>query len=135
MALAKGDPVVSGVHAAASDCHGATSEQMPTQVCLESLSRGNPDIIFPLQEFDAACDWLEHHTLIGYFVGQTPPEAMLKEWVNKCWTPHGVCLDVVQNLTKGFLLFYFANSSQAEVVFTNGPWSVCSSLLVFQKWS
>ena len=60
---------------------------------------------------------------------------MLREWVNKSWTPHGVRLDVVQNLTKGFLLFHFANPLQADAVFTNEPWSVRSSLLVFQKWS
>ena len=45
----------------------------------EGFSRGNPNIIIPLQEFDATCDWLEQHTLIGYFVGMTPPEAMLRE--------------------------------------------------------
>lgn len=102
MALTSGEPVVSGVHVAASDCHGAASEQTPAQICPEGLSRGNPDIVLPLQEFDAACDWLEQHTLIGYFVGRTPPKGMLKEWVNKCWTPDGVRLDAVQNLTKHF---------------------------------
>ena len=69
MAPASGDPVVSGVHTTASDCHGVAFEQTPAQVCPEGLSRGNPDIVLPLQEFGAACDWLEHHTLIGYFVG------------------------------------------------------------------
>ena len=47
----------------------------------------------------------------------------------------GVRLDVVQNLTKGFFLLLFANPSQAEAVFTNGPWSVRFSLLVFLRWS
>ena len=103
MASTNGDPVVSSVHIAASDYHGTASEQMPMQVCPECFSQVNPDIILPLQEFDATCDWLEHHTLIGYFVGRTPPEAMLREWVNKCWTPHGVHLDAVQNLTKVFI--------------------------------
>ena len=60
---------------------------------------------------------------------------MLREWVNKCWTPHGIFLDAMQKLTKGFFLFHFGNPSQAEAVFTNDPWSVRSSLLVFQRWS
>ena len=60
---------------------------------------------------------------------------MLREWVNKSWTSHGVRLDAVQNLTKGFFLFRFANPSQAEAIFTNDPWSIRSSLLVFQRWS
>ena len=102
MTLASSDPVVSSVHTATSDYHGTTLETIPMQVCPEGLSRGNLDIILPLQEFDAACDWFEHHTLIGYYVGRTPPKAMLREWVNKYWNPHGVCLDAVQNLTKGF---------------------------------
>ena len=62
MALASGDPVVSSVHAVASDCHGASSKQMPTQVHSKILPRGNPDIILPLKVFDAACEWLEQHT-------------------------------------------------------------------------
>ena len=56
MAPASGDPFVSGVHATALDCHGAASEKMLAQVCREGLSRGNPDIVLPLQEFDVACD-------------------------------------------------------------------------------
>ena len=40
-----------------------------------------------------------------------------------------------KTLPKVFFLFRFANPSQAEAVFTNGPWSVRSSLLVFQRWS
>ena len=83
MALTSGDPVITSVHATTLDCHGASSEQTPSQVHPESLPRGNPDIILPLKEFDAACDWLEKHTLIGYFGGRTPPDAMLREWVNK----------------------------------------------------
>ena len=84
MAPASSDPVVdTGVHVAASESHGATIEQTPLQICPEGFSRCNPDIILPLQEFDTTCDWLEQHTLIGYFVGRTPPEAMLREWVNK----------------------------------------------------
>ncbi len=129
MALASGEPVVSGVHVVASICHGTASEQTLEQVCPEDFSRGNPNIILPLQEFDAACDWLEQHTLIGYFVVRTPTEAMLRECVNKNWTPHGVRLDTVQNLTKGFFLFFrFANPSQADAILR-------SSLLVFEKWS
>ena len=58
-----------------------------------------------MQEFDAYYDWLEQHTLIGYFVGRTPREAMLREWVNKSWTPHTVCFDTMQNLTKDFFNF------------------------------
>lgn len=57
---------------------------MPAKVCPKDFSRGNPDIILPLQEFGVACYWLEKYTLTGYFFGRTPPEAMLKEWVNKC---------------------------------------------------
>ena len=102
MAPTSGDPIVTGVHATASDCHGASSEQMASQVCAEGFPWGNPDIILPLQEFDAACEWLEQHTLIGYFVGRTPLEAMLRDWVNKSWNPHGVYLDAMQMLTKGF---------------------------------
>ena len=83
MALASGDPVVTGVHTAASDYHGASSEQMPLQVHLEGLPQGNPNIILPLQEFDATCDWLEKNTLIRYFVGKTPRETMLRDWVAK----------------------------------------------------
>ena len=83
MAPASDEPVVSSVHAIASDFHGAATEQMPSQVCAKGFSQGNPNKILPLQEFDAACDWLEQHTLIGYFVGRNPPEAMLQKWVNK----------------------------------------------------
>ena len=78
MAPASGDPVVIGVHATASDCHSAF-EQTPSQVRSKGFPWGNPDIILPLQEFDAACELLEQHTLIGYFVGRTPPEAMLRD--------------------------------------------------------
>ena len=102
MAPNSGEPFVTSVHTTASDCHGASSEQATPQICAEGFPRGNPDIILPLQEFDDACDWLEQHTLIGYFVGRTPPEAMLKDWVNKSWTHHGVYLDAMQMLTKGF---------------------------------
>ena len=83
MAPASGEPLVTGVHATTSDCHGASSEQATLQICTKGVSRGNPNIVLPLQEFDATCDWLEQHTLIGYFVGRTPPEAMLRDWVNK----------------------------------------------------
>ena len=83
MSPASDEPVVSSVHTTASDYHGATIEQTPMQVCPEGFSRGNPDIILHLQEFDVECDWLEKHTLIGYFVGRNPPKAMLRELVNK----------------------------------------------------
>ena len=56
MAPASSEPVVSSIHATASDCHATALEQTPSQVCLEGFSRGNPNIILPLQEFDAACD-------------------------------------------------------------------------------
>ncbi len=59
MALANNEPIVFGVHAIASDCHGATIEQTPLKVCPKGFSQGNPNIILPLQEFDVACDWLE----------------------------------------------------------------------------
>ena len=83
MAWANGDPVVTSTHIAPLDCHCASSKQATLQVCAKGVSQGNPDIILPLQEFDATCDWLEQHTLIGYFVGRTPPKAMLRDWVNK----------------------------------------------------
>ena len=105
MALTSGDPIVdTNMHVAASESHATSIEQNSLQVCPESFSQGYYDIILPLQEFDVACDSLEQHTLIGYFVGRTPPKAMLREWVNKSWNPHGVHLDATQNLTKGFII-------------------------------
>lgn len=107
MALASYDRAVdTSVHVVASEIHGASIQNMSLQVHPEGFSRRSPDIILPLQEFDSACEWLEQHTLIGYFVGRTLPEAMLREWVNKSWTLDGVYLHALQNLTKGF--FYSA---------------------------
>ena len=95
------DPVVdTSVHDVSLERHGGFIEQTSLQVHPKGLPWGNIDIILPSQEFDVTCKWLEQHTLIGYSIGRTPPNAMLREWV-----------------------------------FGNGPWSVPSPLLVFQRWS
>ena len=60
--------------------------------------------------------------MIGYFVGRTPPKVILGEWVNKSWTPHGVRLDVVQNLTKGFFFFF------ASLTHHKQTWSLPTAL-------
>ncbi|XP_057871173.1 uncharacterized protein LOC131077647 [Cryptomeria japonica] len=127
---------LSPARVAATDPHGAT-EKTPLQVCAKSVSRGmsSPDVVFLVQDFDNACDWLEKCTLIGYFVGRIPPESMLHDWVAKAWSPHGVRLNGVQSLTKGFFLFHFSNPSHVEAILSHGPWTVRSSLLVFQHWS
>ena len=84
MVPASCNPVVdTAIYVATLDSHGTSIEQTSSQVRPEGFSWGNPDIILPLQEFDVACDWLEQHTLIGYFVGRTAPEVMLWQCVNK----------------------------------------------------
>lgn len=98
-------------------------EQISTQVHSQGVPRGNftPDIILNVKEFDSACTWLEQQTLIGYFVGPTPSESMLREWVSKVWTPQGIYLLGVQSMNKGFFPFSFGNPSQVEHVFIRGP--------------
>ncbi|XP_057812612.2 uncharacterized protein LOC131026697 [Cryptomeria japonica] len=89
------------------------------------------DVVLPLPEFDSACQWLESHTLVG----RMPPESVLKDWVNKAWVPHGVRLEMVQNLTKGFFLFCFSEVSHVQAILGHSPWYVWCSLLVFQAWT
>lgn len=70
------------------------------------------DVVVPIPNFYFACHCLEPHTLIGYFVGRTPLEIMLWDWVSKSWATHGV-----ENLTKGFFLFSFVDVSHVQNIF------------------
>ncbi|KAH9310780.1 hypothetical protein KI387_025815 [Taxus chinensis] len=115
------------------------SREAPSQVCAESIPRGNdspPDIVLPLSEFDSTCKWLEQFCLIGYFVGRTPSESMLKSWVQSAWTAHGIKLDSIQNLTRGFFCLRFADPSHASLILNKQQtWYVRSSLLVLSPWT
>lgn len=115
--------IATGVGVVVATGHNGFIDQMPMQVCSQGVSRGysSLDIILNVKEFDSACTWLEQKTLIGYFVGRTPSESMLQEWVTKIWTPQGVHLEGVQSLTKDFFLFSVSNVGQAEHVFIQGP--------------
>lgn len=137
MASAFSDTIFSAsVGVVEAGVNGST-EQASMKVCSQSIPRGNssPDLVLNIQEFESACSWLEKKTLIGYFVGRTPPESMLWEWMAKSCTPQGIQVEGIQRLTKGFFLFHFGNPSQTDHIFIHGPWTVRSSLLVFQRWS
>ncbi|KAH9310532.1 hypothetical protein KI387_025567, partial [Taxus chinensis] len=95
MPLPSSNSVVSIVAGDSGASNGTTNEATQ-EVCPKGFSRGNlspPDVVLPIPEFNAACQWLEQFCLIGYFVGRIPSESMLKSWVNTVWTPHGVRLD------------------------------------------
>lgn len=124
MSSAFSSPAVDvGARVVVATGENGSVDQVPTQVHSQGVSRVNssPDIILNVKEFDSACTWLEQQTLIGYFVGRTPPKSMLQEWVPKVSTPQGVHLEGIQSLTKGFFLFHFGNAGQAEHVFVRGP--------------
>lgn len=70
---------------------------------------------------------------LGSFLGHIPGESIIHIQIQQTW--HEIKVDFIQNLTKGFFLFYFANPSQARAVVSYGPWSIHSSLLVFQPWT
>ena len=85
---------------------------MTSQVYFECIPWGKSlDIVLNIQDFDNAYEWLEKNTLIGYFLGRTPPESMLKQWIAKHWNPNGIHIDGILSLTKGFCLFWFSNPS------------------------
>ena len=67
-------------------------------------------------------------------MGRTPPEAMLKNGLISVGILMESTLMLCKTLPKVFL-FHFTNPSQEDMVFNNRPWSMHSSLVVFQKWS
>ena len=113
MSLALSSPVVAFGVGFVVACDNGTTKRMPVQVCPQGVQQGtsSPDLVLNIFAFETACHWLETQTVIGYFVGRTPSESMLHEWVTKAWTPRGIHLEGIQSLTKGFFLFHFGNPS------------------------
>lgn len=47
---------------------------------------------------------------------------------------HGIFVDSVQNLTKGFFHIRFSNHDSVGKVLSRGPQYVHSTLLIYQPW-
>ncbi|KAH9292914.1 hypothetical protein KI387_041903, partial [Taxus chinensis] len=110
----------AGLIAGALDNGTETSEEIHP----EGIRRGkdtdtpSPDIVLDLPAFDKACNWFESFSLVAYFVGRVPPEGILRQWIHNHWQPHGVKVEGVQNMTKGFFCFTLPMLNTAKPLLT-----------------
>ncbi|GJU20786.1 zinc knuckle CX2CX4HX4C containing protein [Tanacetum coccineum] len=73
------------------------------------------------------------HTLYGYFIGKRMAFPVVEYYARNNWAKHG--LKMIMMNAKGFFFFKFDTRAGLEAVLEGGPWMICNSPIILEKWS
>lgn len=99
--------------------------------CLPRAQK-KPRYIIPSNKLERYNSYMKDHALICKFIGYWPAEKELYRWIYQRWKPKG---HVELKLgAKGFLTAIFANLSDKERVFKEGPYFMNNAGLFMKYW-
>ncbi|GKA39816.1 putative reverse transcriptase domain-containing protein [Tanacetum coccineum] len=73
------------------------------------------------------------NTLVGYFVGKSLAFQIVQNYVNNTWAKFG--LSKLIKTDNGVFLFKFDTKSGMDQVIERGPWLICNTPLILNKWA
>nr|GEX36768.1 hypothetical protein [Tanacetum cinerariifolium] len=73
------------------------------------------------------------NSIVGFFVGKDPSFSVVQNFVLNTWIKFG--FEKISRNDNGVYLFKFATEAGMEQVLERGPWMICKSPTILNKWS
>ncbi|GJX08968.1 reverse transcriptase domain-containing protein [Tanacetum coccineum] len=71
--------------------------------------------------------------LVGYFLGKSHPFPIVQNYVNNTWAKFG--LQKLMKNEDGVFRFKFASKDGLDRVLERGPWIICNTPLILNRWT
>ncbi|GJY53628.1 retrovirus-related pol polyprotein from transposon TNT 1-94 [Tanacetum coccineum] len=73
------------------------------------------------------------NSIVGFFVGKDPSFPVVQQYVSNTWRKFG--FEKITRNDEGVYLFKFASKSGMDQVLEKGPWLICKSPIILNKWT
>lgn len=98
-----------------------------------NLPRTDPDFQVKFDDEDTTAARLHWgHSLVGYFIGKSPPLFAVKNSLEKAWRLKD--LEII-TMADGLYLFKFYHHDAGQAILDEGPWFVQGHPLILRRWS
>lgn len=93
----------------------------------------DPDFQVEFDDEDTTAARLQWgNSLVGYFIGKSPPFFAVKNSLEKAWRLKD--LEII-TMADGFYLFKFHHHDAGQTILDEGPWFVHGHPLILRRWS